>query len=603
MANSMERIVRAVAAFTLFLLLIMPIAPSPLPAADDLAIFSFQDVHAGLRGVGRTVIRGTRIEEFPFEVVGLTQGGSSKLALFRANGPLIERTGGTAGGMSGSPMYIRGRLAGALSHGFPFPGADSNLGLFTPIERMLPMLSGGAGATVPPAPFGTVRLAAPVWTGGRWIRSIEIAPNARAAAAVRSRGGPNLVMAPAALPLLASGVSPRAFRLIEGVLQTYNIEPVKTHGGVRRFAEAPLAAGAAVGVALARGDVNFFSMGTLTYRRGGQFLAYGHPVMNLGPVDYMLTTAYINTVVRSLRQPFKDGDIGSTVGTVKQDRGTGIGGVVGTVPRVFNVLAKVTDVDANRSLALGAQLMRREDFAVLLAPQVVLAAIERAWDASGAGTAEVRITARARGLPRDLERHNLFYSARDVATAAALDVPASVQLLFNNEYTSLDPIDVQVDVRLSRKRSTVSLVEAAVSSRVVQAGGRFQVRLVMRPYQEPQEMVRVVEVVVPRAFPSGPAALSISSAGVPDGVPVGSLFGARISSEPSAGRFRSLADQMAFFEDFGKNTDYLIQLTPAGLPPSDDPARRFVNFDQSAGRIVRMPYVVGGGAVLRMVVE
>jgi len=99
------------------------------------------------------------------------------------------------------------------------------------------------------------------------------------------------------------------------------------------------------------------------------------------------------------------------------------------------------------------------------------------------------------------------------------------------------------------------------------------------------------------------AIFSFSSAAVPDGVPVGSLFGARISSERSAGRFRSLADQMAFFEDFGKNTDYLIQLTPAGLPPSDDPARRFVNFDQSAGRIVRMPYVVGGGAVLRMVVE
>ncbi|MDR5682927.1 MAG: hypothetical protein QN163_02725 [Armatimonadota bacterium] len=583
----------------LIIALVLP--ASAAVAQDDPAILPVDAIRPGMRGVGRTVIRGTRIEEFPFEVLGVTQGPPGKLVLFRAGGEVIRRSGGTAAGMSGSPMYIGGRMAGALSYGYVFAGPDSDLGLFTPIEAMLAVLRGGRGAG---RPSGVVALDRPQRIGGRVVHAIALTASAEEAQRIEAGRGPVAAMAPVAVPLLVSGASPRAFRMLEETLRSANVVPIQSYGGTRTFPEAPLVPGSAVGVALVRGDLTVASIGTLSYRRGREFLAFGHPMFGFGESDYMLTTAYVHTVVRAQRLPFKEGDIGSVVGVVSQDRIAAIGGEVGRLPRVFNVMVTVNDQETGRRVELSAQMIRREDLAQLLAPQVALAALDRAWDAVGAGTAEVKLTLRGGGLPRPVERTNLFYSGRDVAVASVLDIPDAIRLLFNNEYAPIRATDLRVEVTLTRRRVTATIAEAQVESRTVPQGGQLRVRLRVRPYQEEDQLSRVVEVAIPRNFPKGPTLLVVSGAGsMRDDVPPDVQFVQKLRSEPPASPFDKLDDALRFFQEFGRNTDILIQLIPFGVPPSDDPTKRFIYFDQFAGRLVRTPWVVKGEVVIPIVVD
>ncbi len=567
-------------------------------AQDEGEVFPLSRVRPGMRGVGRTVVQGTKVEEFQFEVLGVTEGLPGRLVLFRASGPVIQRSGGTASGMSGSPMYLEGRFAGALSYGYRAAGPDSNLGLFTPAESMLSLLREERGHL--PA-TGMLALREPVRVGGRWVRAVALADRTRPAEAA---DGKVLQFVPAASPLLVSGTSDRGFRILRQTLRYAEVVPVQSYGGLGRFAAGPLVPGSAVGVALVRGDVNAWSIGTLSYRKGNRFLAFGHRLFGFGSVDFLLTTAYVHTVVRSSHFPFKEGDIGEPVGTVTQDRVAGVAGTLDRLPRVFNVTVTVTDRDRGRTVRRSAQMVRRPDLAQTLVPQVVLAAVEQAWDGSGAGTAEVRITARGGGLPRAVERTNVFYSAQDVAAASVLDVPEAVRFLFGNEFGPVEPVDLQVEVRLSRERRTVSVVEAEVASRTVRQGGRLRVRLQLRPFQGGEPVTRVVEIDIPRNFPRGPALLLVGSAGIQrDNVPPAVLLADKLGGEPPASSFRDLREALEFFEDFGRNTDVLLQLVPVGVPPSDDPQKRFIYFDEFAGRLVRTQWVVKGEQVVPIVVE
>lgn len=567
-------------------------------AQEESEVFPLSSIRPGMRGVGRTVVQGTRVEEFQFEVLGVTEGPPGRLVLFRAFGPAIERSGGTASGMSGSPMYIQGRFAGALSYGYRSAGPDRNLGLFTPAEAMLSLLR-EERAELPTRLV--LALQQPVRIHNRWVRAVALQDRR---AGPDPESGPVATFVPASSPLLVSGTSDRGFRILRQTFRYSDVVPVQSYGGLGRFPTPALVPGSAVGVALVRGDVNAWSIGTLSYRKGHRFLAFGHRLFGFGNVDFPLTTAYVHTVVRSSEFPFKEGDLGEAVGTVLRDRVAGVAGTLDRLPRVFNVAVTVVDRDRGRTLRRSAQVVRRPDLAQTLVPQVVLAAVEQAWDASGGGTAEVRISARGAGLPRPVERTNVFYSAQDVATASVLDVPEAVRFLFGNEFARVEPVDLQVEVRLSRERRTASVVEAEVASRTVSQGGRLRVRLLLRPFQGGEPVTRVVEVEVPRNFPRGPALLVVGSAGIQrDNFPPAALLAEKLSGEPPVSSFRDLREALEFFEDFGRNTDVLLQLVPVGVPPSDDPQKRFIYFDEFAGRQVRTPWVVKGEQIVPIVVE
>jgi hypothetical protein len=570
-------------------------------------IMPLGEVKPGMRGIGRTVVKGQKVEEFAIEIIGILRGGGGiipvrHLVLFRVSGPVIDQTGGTAAGMSGSPLYINGKLFGALSAGYLFQPDKRDLALATPIEEMLRVLDLPAGTPAGAWPR-TYRAAAPLRIGGRDVSRVVIAGTPDQASHIEAALPGVGAFIPAALfPETVSGLSGRSLRLLERGLEQMRGEKqsLQTLGGdVTDFPAAPIFGGSSVGVLQARGNLNFGGICTVTLRVGSKLLICGHPWDLLGDVEYALTTSDIITVVRTLERPFKEGNLGELIGKVDQDRGPGIRGIIGRMPRMFAVRVSITDSDTGRQIERGMQVVRRRDLAKLFATALTLEAIDRAREqVLGAGTATVTVTLRGKGLPRQISRKNLFYHSRDIATASLLELPDALNFLFYNDLVPIEASDVGIDVSFTTKRVTAAVTDVQVERREVAPGETLRVRLQIRPFQEESALSRVIEVAVPRNFPRGPAVLLVGSAGTASSNDVS--LEQRLLREPEPSPVDNLDDAIRLFEDFGKNTDVLIRLVPFGLP-TEGP--EFVKFDVFAGRIIRTDWVVQGSHEIPILVR
>ncbi len=544
----MRRVALACALLVILGCGIMPAAAATSPWMPT------SELRPKMRGIGRTVVRGTAVEAFDVEILSVVPGAgaSGDLILVRASGPLIRKTGGIAAGMSGSPVYVNGRLVGAIGYGWAF--ADHSLGLVTPIESMLRALPGSRAEH-----RGIARhpLPQPVDVAGRRIEEVAIASSLDEARALE-RGAPGTVaMVPLAIPLLVSGLGPRAAQLLGAELGPLGVTPIAGASGGSTDARPDLVPGSAVGVQLIRGDLNVLSIGTLTYRQGETLLAFGHPFLNRGRTGYLLTGAVIHEVVQSASFPFKIGSAGAPVGIISEDRRAGIGGRVGTLPPMVGIRAVVRDGDRGRTITVGTRIVRDPQLGPLLALISALEAVDRALDRVGEGTARVRMTLRGRGLD-SVVRENVFYHPRDVGSAAMLELPEGLRLLFSNEFIRTTPVDVTIEVEVKQSRQTAAVIEAEVDHTRVRRGESIGVRVTLRPFQGTPE-TRMVEIAVPEGFPAGGATVLVRAGGRPmpeQGLP------ALLTLEPPEPSVGSAADQLAAFVDRDRNTDIVVELIP-----------------------------------------
>src|SRR3990170_3700638 len=517
------------------------------------------EIKPGMRGVGRTTVKSPAIAEFNFEVVALLAGGGGvipvkHLMLYRTFGPLMEQTGGTAAGVSGSPLYINGKPVGAHSASYLFQ-TRKDLGLGTPIEYMLPLLEQPQGAAAPwPTAFYPT---APLVIDGQPVRQVLVARSEAEARRLAQR-------------------------------------PLLQYGGAQGAAPAgQMRGGSPAGILQVMGDVEYGGICTVTLRVGNKLLICGHPWDNLGSVSYALTSAQIVTVVQTLERPFLEGNLGQLIGQIDEDRGPGIRGLVGKFPRMFTVRVSVTDTDTGKTVSRSAQVVRRADLVRLFAPLVALVAAERGRDQiQGEGTARVKMTLRAGGLNGTISRENIFYSQQDVALASILDISTAMQFLFFNPFGEIDPFDLKVDMSITRKRETAEIQNVVAETREVDPGGFVRVRISIRPYQQDLVVSRVIEIPVPRNYPRGPAVLIVGSAGI-------DLTGGRaedvivrdLLTEQPPFPGDDLEEAVEIFENLGTNDQMLIQLVPFGLPAS---GAEFTKFDVFAGRLIQTDWVIQG---------
>jgi SpoIVB peptidase S55 len=580
--------------------------PGAAATSSEPPILPLGQVRPGMTGYGLTVIHGTKIDRFSVRILGILRGGqSSDLILFRATGPVIDEAGGTAAGMSGSPIYVDDRLIGALSYGYKFAGQDADVSLATPIEDMLKLLGAAPGdreaARLSPRFYES---AEPFPAPAGLISRVLLMRSTADAAAYNAHPLPHiLAVAPAAVPLFAAGVSPKAYALLSRTMARYNAVLMQGYGGRKEFAAPPLQPGSSLGVELARGDMEIGAIGTVTYRRGNQIIGFGHPLLNAGPASLPLTAAWIDTVVRAIDAPFKEGSIGPLVGMVNQDRGTGLVGDVGRFPRLFAVRVRVRDGQRGAIRESDAQVVLRPDLAESLVPTVALSAVQRSLDRVSGGSASVDIELRVRGLPGKIERQDLAYDVADIATASVLDVPGATQLLFGNFFKTLDPIDMTIDIELRNQANTALLVAADTDARTVAAGQAMTVQIGLWPYNGAARVDRTVRFNVPRNFPPGPAFLLVGSAGgINDPTPLDQKFQTLVALQGTpVGAASSLSEAVDQFEDLGKNTEILVTLVPApvlqALGLNANPA--FV----PAGTILPTDWVVLGRFQIPMVVK
>jgi hypothetical protein len=458
-------------------------------------------VRPGQKAVVRTVFAGDSVETFEAEIVGVLPGGRSEgdMILARATSPRVERTG-VAQGMSGSPVYVDGKLIGALSSGWSF-SKEPVFGI-TPIGEMLsvldqPDLPPGEGT---PGPVGAEPTAASPrfhefsWTSDDGESSLMGHDRPH-----ETSGGVTAVSRPwLPLPLAASGLNPGALASVRAMFEPEGFAVVP--GGRDRTPEkhATLEPGDAVAVDVMRGDLNLSAIGTVTYRDGDRVLLFGHPFFQSGDVRLPLSTAHITTILGSLSSSFKLGVPGTAVGTATQDRRTAVAGRLGPVPKLLPIRVVVTGTGPRAKTFTYESIDDRS----LLSQLVSTAALNSLLESGGEGAMQtVRWSLAVWRGGRALKLADVSAGDSPLADVVA-SISAPVRFLAVNPYARFhaDSLVIEMETRAGRAQS--SLRGASLVASRVRPGGVARVRAELERWRGGRETV-AFDVPVPEELPDG----------------------------------------------------------------------------------------------------
>jgi SpoIVB peptidase S55 len=493
----------------------------PLPATSTL--MPIEEIRPGMIGTGRTVFQGTELHEFKAHIIGVLrniQGPKRSLILAKLEGGPLAETG-VAAGMSGSPVYIDGRLIGAVSYSIGSFPKEAIAGI-TPIAEMkdatqmtrrvpsqqaridLPITREGLTAALK----ATYARLAPFATRPGDVEAIGLSPAAGAHLGTMLR--------PIATPLVMSGFEPESVDLLSNAFREAGFAPVVAGGlgGGQIPAEVqnmkgPLREGDAVGVSLVGGDLEMGATGTITHIDGDKVYAFGHPFFNLGPAEFPMTRAYVYAMLPSLASSFKISAMGDIVGTIRQDRATAIAGTLGKGPAVIpmTVTLQSSRQDSDVSTRTFSYRVANDQVLTPLLSYISLyntiGAYERQF---GTATFSVKSRARIKGH-RDLTLEDVF-AGDNAALGAATAIAGPLTMLLAND---LEPITIDgLDVTLEASETSRSVrIERVWLDEVRPRAGRtVPLKVLTRSYRG-EEKISTVQIEIP-AHVSGPLSLLVT---------------------------------------------------------------------------------------------
>lgn len=488
--------------FSLGLFLWLMILAVHALAQTSVPIIRVREIKPGMKGYGLTVFQGTKIERFEIEVLGVlpkANVGHDLIFIKMRGGPLDARGVNIAAGMSGSPIYINGRLAGAVSMTFwGFPKEPQCL--VTPIEDMLEALD----PRLPREPAGMARAQAEpqtvIFGGKRIIIAPDNAPPAREG---------ELVFTRPPIPVMASGLSARSIQRLNALLQPYNMFALPGPGRAENMAKQmpPLQPGSAVGVALVSGDVDVSAIGTVTYRDGNRVLIFGHPFMGIGAIEAPLTTAYVFDVVPSYSRSVKIAAPVSVVGRATQDRLFSVAGELGRRPAMVPVTVDVEDIATGRKRRFQAQVVQHPLLTGQLVSLVAYETLSQIRGTPGDSLAKVQLTVNAEEAGT-ITRENMVFDDVDIASGATSELDNLMNILTANPFYPLAVKSVSLRVRLESKRQTATIERVFVRKGRYEPGETVQLGVVLKPYRG-QPITREVNLALPQSLRSGRYTLQV----------------------------------------------------------------------------------------------
>jgi len=417
----------------------MAASARPLPA-----VFPVDSLKAGMTGYGLTVFQGTKIDTFQVTILGVLRGyrPGANLILARTAGHDLERTGIIAG-MSGSPVYIHGKLLGAIAYAWAFN--KDPVGGITPVEEMMSLFP--PDGTPPPddvdrrigiADFGTDGDAKDVPAPG--TNPLDDPTGVRAIAT----------------PLTLSGFTPEAVDFLQPWLEKRGFV-VSPGGGFEPGVVCDsLVPGSAVGVELIRGDWSAAAIGTLTYRDGNRLLAFGHPFVAMGWVRFPLTAATIHTIFASQQISTKVGSPSTTCGTLVADRSIGVSGELGAPPAMIPVHVAIQG-SGKRDKRYNFEVVRNRLLTPSLVGSAVVNSISEALNDAGFATIDYDLTFYMNAGARTVRKGNVFLTQSPI-TGVGEEVSQSLQLLMSDHFRPSTLDSARIDIR-----STVGLEAARIS--------------------------------------------------------------------------------------------------------------------------------------------
>lgn len=472
------------------------LAGGALQAAAQTAILPLEEVRPGMVGEGRTVFAGEEVESFGVEIVGVLDGAMPGRSIVLANlsgGPLAHT--GVMQGMSGSPVYVDGRLLGAVAYAFPF-AKDPICGI-TPFEEMVRFTEMPLGTGAPPGAASAPALQ----FSPAGEPSFDRAPVPEVGI---ERDGRRLL--PIRTPVAASGLSPAAHRTLAPLFRQLGMElspggftGASMSGGAPQTGVSPLKPGSPVGATLIGGDLVLMASGTVTHvdEATGEVFAFGHPFTGLGTISIPMQAARVEANVASLSNSFRITSAGSPIGVWQQDRATGVRGRLGSRARTIPMRIRVEGSRGGRR-DYDLEIVDHDLFSPALAFSALVAVLSQ--EERPAGTQTIRLGARIGvGDGRTLAVEDVFASgAAGVLTGAAALVAAPVALLLGNPVERIPVREIEVDISASEEAQAATLSRAWLRSSRVRPGGKATLRVALRDYRGAEE-TRELEVPIPRS--------------------------------------------------------------------------------------------------------
>jgi hypothetical protein len=442
-------------------------------------ILPLSQVRAGQKGVGKTVFQGTTISDFGAEILGVLPnlGPKQSIILARLTGPEVSQTG-VMQGMSGSPVYVDGKLIGAVALAFSF--SKEAIAGIRPIEDMrLPVSEekfSRIQAKLPVAAFGDQQLT------------------------------------PIATPLSFSGFTPSTLAKFATSLRELGLEPRQavSSGAAtsNQVQKGTLLPGAMISVQLMTGDLSVAADGTVTDVEGDRILAFGHEFMQLGATNLPFARAAVIALLPSVSNSFKISAAQEMLGTITADHSAGIRGRLGQQPKLIPLKISVSGPGGTENY----QMNMVQDS--VLTPYLLNMAVFSTLEARQRSMGNNAITARGRvkfaGLP-DLVLSASAAGEMAIHTQVAQSVTFPLQALLQAGFSQLEPTAIELEMSTTNSKTNLQLDQIYSDRKVVRPGDEVRVTAVMVGDQG-QEIRESTTMMIPKSIRPGNVTLSVSDA-------------------------------------------------------------------------------------------
>ncbi len=445
-------------------------------ASAQTPFFPLKDLKQGMRGVGKTVFAGDRIDDFQVEILGVLEniGPKQSLILARLSGGPLANTG-VMQGMSGSPVYIEGKLLGAVAMGFPF--SKEPIAGIRPIEEMV--RSGGTGGRLKPGE--------PVLSGG--MKMIDIAT-----------------------PMSFGGFTGAAIEHFAPRLRALGLEPLQglSLGGKvedRMGDRAMLHPGSMISVQLMTGDLSVGADGTVTYIDGEKVYAFGHRFLSVGPTSLPFARAEVMALLPNLNSSFKISAPKELMGIISQDRNTAVSGLLGL--RANLVPVDISVQRTGRRDTYRMQMVNDPYLSPFLLQMAVFSSLDATERSLGAATISVKGAIEFDGNRPPIRLDNMY--SGDSGSAAQISMSAAVPLSYVLQagFDQLHVKRVELAIEAADTKKLLNIEQVNLSRKEVRPGGDLDITVLLAG-ENGVELTRTVRYRVPAGAPPGTLYFSVT---------------------------------------------------------------------------------------------
>ncbi len=535
-------------------------------------IMPLNQVKRGMSGTGYTIIDNTgQIKPFNVDIVGLTDDrkGNNTMIMARASGDLIERSGGVLQGMSGSPIYVDGKLIGALAG--HYKEMNPHTFLITPIENMLKIWDMPDKRAQDKIAVPEVKKPDTQTAIQEFKTSKDIAPSEENTSAEDDTNTDEVRPSPEEeenAVMVFGGFDTNGLNFLEKELSPL---------GFKNFLAAPAAGsrtgilhnatlvpGGAVGVAVVYGDFIVGATGTVTAVDKDKILGFGHSFSHAGNVNYFMTEANVLGSVSGMTGAgMRLANFGNIIGRVNQDRDAGIAGIIGKFPTVVPITVHVKNNALNTNETYNASIAYNESLVPKFGAAIAYAALSKSADSLEEATVKVDFNIKTNVTENGLmSRKNMFYNDTDVGQVAIVELLQGLNLICTNVTEQSDIYDIEVTMELDNERKTASIVSAVPDKKVAKPGETVKFTVTLQPYRKPAETL-VIPYTIPLTANEGNITLDIRGAAlvpVTQGVPQGVVLP---STEPPAKEYEK---KINAFLNAARTNQIIIE--PSATPPA-----------------------------------